>query len=312
MKKKGKYSMITEAFLNHSDFETHKRYPQQTIRLINARHAEQGKEYYCPFCGAPMFLKHSVNNTAFYARKPGALHTQKICETISSKKVVCEFDIEGFDPKKYLKNLIPDAEPEENPPTGTGGLPKPPVPGGQLKPPVEDQTIPVAPAKAIRDLIDLGYERIDADQIINHQHGTRVKDLIFSVPSHPEFFLNMQMLDDTDRIVEMRPCLVYDRDQNIVCRAFRPIGNERYEYIYFYLHFSSKSEFGRAVEKIFTKVEENGRSRTKSKYDSIFVCAHWKLSDSYHEYNDEKSPRFDAAIKRMSSQIYCPSHYRKG
>lgn len=75
---------------------------------VQAKDAQTGKQYYCPYCHIPMYKNHSKLGTAFFATIPGGVHTAHECEMISceTESARRRYAMEKTNPRSLLRSLL--------------------------------------------------------------------------------------------------------------------------------------------------------------------------------------------------------------
>lgn len=327
--------MIIKALFSKQEYDNYRRNPERTIKVIRADDAEKGHVYCCPFCGTDLHLKVSVNDTHFFACYPNKPHTQKSCIRIAKRSEAVDTDIPSFDlglffnsllqpetntkpPKKggeeleeKNENLGEDelfSDDSESPETLTDGEEDPDQlieSEEEIAP--DDTLVKIVPPKTIRDILDLGYNRIRGNELINSTSKIKVSDLIIGLPSLSMLANNPEMIDHAVRIIEMRALFNSHFDNSIICRSFFKNDDGEYTEIYFYLHTESHRQFNSLFDKLLKKIadSETGKLVLKPLHKSIYICGNWVLSKTPHKYKGKEYLRFDTNIINIRKQVYC-------
>lgn len=328
--------MIIKAFQSNHDFYKYKNNPEETAQFIRAEKAKKKQEYFCPFCGVSLYMKYSVNDIPFFSCFPNKPHTSPVCKRLAHRKEAIDTDVPAFDLDRFFHILLqPETEhpkrpgphhigPEDFPPeevisTEETDPDDNPDPYTETGDPIDNEdelnseeidqddcSVQIIPPKSIRDILELGCNRMPGNEIINSNSRIRAIDLIIAIPSLESLISNPMMLNGSNRIVEMRAITIRN-NRTIICQAFQKFSNE-YKHIYFYLFCTTSRQYDSLVNKLFKK-DEDEKSRTiiKPKHKSIYVCGTWILSSNPHVYKGEASPRFDTYIVNSRKQLYCSS-----
>ncbi|MCR4609084.1 MAG: hypothetical protein K5750_05250 [Eubacterium sp.] len=324
--------MITKALKSKDDYLKIKKNNHTTVTYIDAQKAIEKTDYFCPFCGTTMFKKTSTNGIPFYCCRKNMKHSNSICIRLSRKHDIADTDIPDFDPKLFFAGIITPKKNINNTSTDNDSVnEKCPSNINSTSPEVEgiyftsDELIDdsfnsesimedtdidtaidvfeVVPARKISDIIDLGYHRQSCNSDMNSSKKIKVKDLIIALPSLGQLINGTVTINDTDRIIEMRPSSLGDQ---VICRAFCRDSAGNYENVYFRLITDSKEQNTKLKNKLFIKPKRiDGSSKIESKYSSIFVCGHWTLSDTPYTFKGQAYICYDTSIHNIRTQIYC-------
>ena len=166
--------------------------------------------------------------------------------------------------------------------------------------------IRIAPPSRIRDIISLGFNRMNGDSIVNTNQRIRVIDIIVALPSLSRLYSNPGMIDNQFRIMEMRPISAWPDSMTISCKAFFKDQDGNYHDIYYRLKVDTKKRFDTLINKLFKKQEDsNGTSKLRTKYKSIYVGRYWNRAKNVVSKDGIESPCFITDIFNIPKQIYC-------
>lgn len=343
--------MIIEALKTKQEYLSHKADSNYTIKPISIKDAIDGRPYYCKDCGTTLFSRRPTSREHSFVHAKGMPHTEDICRTKESEHQTPTANVRSFNLKdfffdmidviksKFIKehNLDNDEEPTEednwpiwdddNDLTDDNQDPDN-TSSDTIDVPLDIDNTPVdedkenreyidylSPIKAVKHVIDCGYERYAPDIIINDTYNIRVRDLIYSVPIHDELFTNPNLLNNLNRIVEMQPVTIIHQDNRfdgksyVLARIFH-YNKEKgcYDNIYFRLFIHQEDEYWNIYNKLFTKVGKE--HKFMNKYNSIFVINHWIISNTPNSFNDQYYTTYEADIYDFKKQIYAPPSYK--
>ncbi len=296
--------------------------PYAQVDIVQARQAVPHMVYYCCECGAKMTVKHNQNGTYFFACKHDSPHRKNSCSTraASISKKQRTVDDPKFDPEEFLENLIPtEAAVVVDRTPGEGG-PVPPT-EREPNPNIDVDDVVTAPARSIKDLIDEKLHRMSPEASIKTGSEIKVKDLIFGLPSIRSLISDPSLLDGKNKIVEMRPLFGDKMEEALWCKVF--INNQTskregvteeidkdidYEKIYLKINVSDpRKSYYDWYNKLFQMKEVHGKNKPARIFETIFVAANWRISNTTRQLNKDNRPFpvLETTIYDFSKQVYC-------
>lgn len=301
--------MILEAYGSIEDYQRSKiNGYEDTPKLISAVDAEQGKDYYCPYCGAHIFRRVSDKGVSYYVCHKGAKHIDPTCIRKEKESITRAVNTPEFSVVHFFNRLF-NSEPEEK--IGEG----PEIPtvtvtsGGKVKL-LDDEhhdSFRVLPYSSIQQLVDDEIKIQGRNAVIDYNRNKLVDLIVFGewikfvIPS----------FSGGKRILECVPnyCDLKRRSLQFRCYVKDPEKDSFNDY-YFNLHFGKKEkQFDRFASLLFAnEVNDSGSTRPKTKYSTVFVAGDWQKDNVNNVWKGKKHETYRADFE-SSKQIYAPKKH---
>ena len=268
---------------------------------ISADSAVKGQPYVCPFCNCAMHVTKSSTGMKYFARNPGAVHTDPTCINEERKKVHHSFD--RLNPEEFISELC-----HVSPKGGTkGGGGNTPGPGGNGSGDSEPE-IRKSSFSNLKQIYDAGIYHLDPD---DRQGEHKVSDFIITFKFGNQFFPKPDFRLGC-RIVMAR----YDRfDSKARAILFSQFIKGGYN-VKFRLVFPNINDFKKIRDKfaVFTEDEQTGKTILVKKHmvqDVLLACDNWVFISRdrcqdicSHSHNCEGCCGMYQAIFTAKGQLY--------
>ena len=234
--------------------------------LTNARDAEKGRIYYCPFCQCEMFPKTSHLGTPFFAKRKGAEHTNSICKTIEKTGKYHSFSASP-DPSSLIASFchVPVSR-SKKPKTVT----QPKTPTSQdCKTSPEDATM--VPFTSLSQVYEYGNYLTKPFQRCGNYY---ISDYYIHYKWSQQFFTQPNFVLGS-RIIHAR-----FRSYNKQCQTLRFVIFKKNEYeIHFEVYIKDRNLYNKIQKQVYVPVfnPDTGKSSYKS-MDALIASTEWIYS----------------------------------
>ena len=301
--------MILEAYDSIEDYQRSKNNGyEDPPRLISAVDAEQGQDYYCPYCGAHIFRRVSDKGVSYYVCHKGEKHSVTTCIRKEKESITRAVNSPEFSLAHFFSGIF-KSEPEEKNGEGPDISTVVVDPGKKVKLPddAHHDSFRVLPYTSIQQLVDDDIKIKGRNEVIDYDKNQLVDLIVFKEWIRfvfPSFCGGRRILECVPNYCDLKRSYLrfrcYVKNQH----------NDTYDQYYFNLYFGNKEkQFNRFANLLFSnEINDSGTTRPKSKYSTVFVAGDWKKDNINNMWSGTKHETYRADFE-SSKQIYAPKKH---